>query len=161
MPIHKLFLDVFPQLSPTQVGETLSFSRNSLSFPENSWVFRKILEFFGKFFEFIQKNGSFIQNSLNLSNFKLLLSRKTEVWANFCAKSINFRTFLSKKLVFSWQIIEFLNYLLEFFKNLLEFFSAWVFLALSFFRNVQKSLGYPNFWGLKAGWKFKLATWNL
>ena len=44
-PIFRLFLDVFPQLSPTQVGETLSFSKNP-------WVFLKI-------------------NSLNFPNFKL------------------------------------------------------------------------------------------
>ena len=49
------FLDVFPQLSPTQVGETLSFfSENSLSIPE-----------------LIQKNGRFFQNYLNFPNFKL------------------------------------------------------------------------------------------
>ena len=58
-----LFLDVFPQLSPTQVGETLSFSK-------------KILEFFRKFLEFIQKNGNFFQNSLNFPNFKLCLVEK-------------------------------------------------------------------------------------
>ena len=48
---------------------------------------------------------------------------------------------------YSWQNIEFSNYLLE-------FFSAWVFLALSFFRNVQKkslikrSIRYSNFYNL-------------
>ena len=41
---------------------------------------------------------------------------------------------MSKKSVFSWQIIEFLSDLLEFFKNLLEFFG----LFGVFFRNVQK-----------------------
>ena len=55
------------------------------------------------------------------------------MWVNFWAKYINFRTFLSKKSVFSWQIIEFLNYLLEFFGKFvwicfqLEFFGPWVF----------------------------------
>ena len=36
------FLDVFPELSPTQVGETLSFSENSLS------LFKRV-DFFQKF----------------------------------------------------------------------------------------------------------------
>ena len=30
--VSRLFLDVFPQLSPTQVGETLSFSKKILEF---------------------------------------------------------------------------------------------------------------------------------
>ena len=52
-------------------------------------------------------------------------------------------TFLAKKSVFNWQIIEFLNDLLEFFKNLLEFFFRFeFFLALSFFQNVQKKPVY-------------------
>ena len=54
--------------------------------------------------------------------------------------------FWAKKSVLSWQIIEFLNDLLEFFKNLLDFFSAWVFLALSFFRNVQKMDPRSQMW---------------
>ena len=46
---------------------------------------------------------------------------------------------MCKKSVFIWQIIKFLNDLLEFFENLLEFFfQLEFFLALSFFRNVQK-----------------------
>ena len=47
-------------------------------------------------------------------------------------------TFLAKKSVFSWQIIEFLNNLLEFFENLREFFFGLSFFGLEFFRNVQK-----------------------
>ena len=48
----------------------------------NPLVFQKY-EFFQKFLEFIQKNGFFFQNSLNLSNFKLHLVEKTQVWANY------------------------------------------------------------------------------
>ena len=58
---------------------------------------------------------------------------------------------MSKKSVFSWQIVEFLNDLLEFFENLLEFFSPSFFLDLNFLRNVKKSLLLErklNFYGL-------------
>ena len=51
---------------------------------------------------------------------------------------INFRTFLSKKSIFCWQIIEFLNNLLEFFENLLEFFFGLSFLGLEFFFEMSK-----------------------
>jgi len=46
--------------------------------------------------------------------------------------------FLSKKSVFSWQIIEFLNNLLEFFENLLEFFFGLSFFGLEFFSKCPK-----------------------
>jgi len=46
--------------------------------------------------------------------------------------------FLSKKSVFSWQIIEFLNDLLEFFENLLEFFFGFSFFGLEFFSKCPK-----------------------
>ena len=42
------FLDVFPQLSPTQVGETLSFSKIFLSFSENSLSLFNRMEIFSK-----------------------------------------------------------------------------------------------------------------
>jgi len=45
---------------------------------------------------------------------------------------------LSKKSVFSWQIIEFLNNLLEFFENLLEFFFGLSFFGLEFFSKCPK-----------------------
>ena len=48
-PIVRLFLDVFPQLSSTQVGETLSFSKKKpLSFSENSLSLFKRTDFFSK-----------------------------------------------------------------------------------------------------------------
>ena len=53
-----------------------------------------------------------------------------------------YELFGEEKIDSSWQNIEFSNYLLE-------FFSACVFLALSFFRNVQKSLGYGERFGQK------------
>ena len=64
--VSRLFLEVFTQLSSTQVGKTLSFSKrslmsfskNSLSFSENSLSLFKRMEFF-------------FQNSLNFPNFKL------------------------------------------------------------------------------------------
>ena len=40
--LGQAFFDVFPQLSPTQVGETLSFSK------KNPWVFPKIPNFYSK-----------------------------------------------------------------------------------------------------------------
>merc|ERR1712079_883663 len=61
-----------------------------------------------------------------------------KVWANFCSKYINFRRFFSKKSVFSWRIIEFLNDLLEFFENLLEFFFGLSFFGLEFFSKCPK-----------------------
>ena len=45
---------------------------------------------------------------------------------------------MSKKSVFSWQIIEFLNDLLEFFENLLEFFFGLSFFGLEFFSKCPK-----------------------
>ena len=45
---------------------------------------------------------------------------------------------MSKKSVFSWQIIEFLNDLLEFFENLLEFFFGLSFFGLEFFTECPK-----------------------
>ena len=54
------FFDVFPQLSPTQVGETLSFSENSLSFS------KKPLSLF-------ERMEDFFQNSLIFTDFKLSL----------------------------------------------------------------------------------------
>ena len=47
-------------------------------------------------------------------------------------------TFLAKKSVFSWQIIEFLNDLLEFFENMLEFFFGLSFFGLEFFSKCPK-----------------------
>ena len=38
-PIFRLFLDVFPQLSPTQVGETFFSKKNPWVFPKIPWVF--------------------------------------------------------------------------------------------------------------------------
>ena len=52
------YIQAFPQLSPTQVGGTLSFSENSLSFSENFLSLFKRMEFL-------------FQNSLDFSNFKL------------------------------------------------------------------------------------------
>jgi len=69
--LARLFLDVFPQLSPTQVGETLSFSKKSLSFSENSLSFSENSLSLFKRMEF------FFQNSLNFPNFLALFSRKT------------------------------------------------------------------------------------
>ena len=57
------FWDVFPQLSPTQVGKTLSFSKKIPEF------FQKLLEFFWKFLEFIQKNGIFFPKFPKFSQF--------------------------------------------------------------------------------------------
>ena len=45
---------------------------------------------------------------------------------------------MSKKSVFSWQIIEFLNDLLEFFENLLEFFFGLSFFGLEFILEMSK-----------------------
>ena len=45
---------------------------------------------------------------------------------------------MSKKSVFSWQIIEFLNDLLEFFENLLEVFFGLSFFGLEFFFEMSK-----------------------
>ena len=45
---------------------------------------------------------------------------------------------MSKKSVFSWQIIEFLNDLLEFFENLLDFFFGLSFFGLEFFSKCPK-----------------------
>ena len=42
--IQAFCLDVFPQLWPTQVGETLSFSKKSLSFSKNSLILFKRME---------------------------------------------------------------------------------------------------------------------
>ena len=45
---------------------------------------------------------------------------------------------MSKKSVFSWQIIDFLNDFLEFFENLLEFFFCLSFFGLEFFSKCPK-----------------------
>ena len=47
---------------------------------------------------------------------------------------------MSKKSVFSWQTIEFLNDLLEFFENLLKFFGLRFFGLEFFFEMSKKSL---------------------
>ena len=71
------------------------------------------------------KYGRFFPKSLIFSNFKLCLVQKLfYIGICFYAKSINFRTFFEKKIIFSCQIIEFLNDLLKFFQNLLVFFPA-------------------------------------
>ena len=44
------FLDAFPQLSPTQVGETFSFSENPLSFSEYFMSFPE-KKYFIKYFK--------------------------------------------------------------------------------------------------------------
>ena len=86
--IKQAFLDVFLQLSPTQVGETLSFSKKIFEF------FRKFLEFFWKFLEFIQKNGIFSQNS----NFKLWFVKKS--LGEFLCKIYQLQDFFEKKISF-------------------------------------------------------------
>ena len=105
---------------------------------QNLEFLRKFLEFFWKYLDFIQKNGKFFQNSLNFPNFKLRLVEKLMFGQFFVQNIPTSGLFWAKKSVLTWQIIEFVNDLLEFFENLLEFFLAWLFLALSFFRNVQK-----------------------
>ena len=72
--MQAIFLDVSPQLSSTQVVETLSFSAHSLSFSKKS--------------EFIQKNRWFSKNhwvSLNIYKKNLSLGKK------FPAEAIKFR----------------------------------------------------------------------
>ena len=111
-------MDAFPQLAPTQAGETLSFSKKSLSFSENSLSFsenslslfeRK--EFFPKFPEFSQfqalklKFGQFFVQNISTSGL-------------FWAKS----QFLVGKLLSFWMIcLSFSKICLSFFW--LEFFS--------------------------------------
>ena len=47
------FLDIFPQLSPTQVGETLSFFYDSFFvFPKIPWVVQKKSEFIQRMKDF-------------------------------------------------------------------------------------------------------------
>ena len=71
------FLDIFPQLSPTQVGETLSFSKLSLSFSKNSLSFSENSLIFSKnSLSLLKRMEFFSQNYLNFPNFELRLLEK-------------------------------------------------------------------------------------
>ena len=123
------------------------FGRFSATVTNSSWrnleffkkkileFFRKFLEFFWKFLEFIQKNGIFFPKFPEFCQSQALKLKFGQIFVqNISTSGLSWAKsqFLVGKLLSFWMIC------LSFSKICLSFFSAWVFLALSFFRNVQK-----------------------
>jgi len=86
-------LDVFPQLSPTQVGETLSFSKLSLSFSENSLSFSK------NSLSLLKRMDFFFQTYLNFPNFELRLVEKLK-FGQFFVQNISISGLFGAKNLF-------------------------------------------------------------
>ena len=118
MGISRLFLDVFPQLSPTQVGETLSFSKKKfLSFPKIPWVFLKIPWVYSKERTSFPKFSEFSQFQALKLKFGQIFVQNISTSGLFWAKS----QFLVGKLLSFWMIcLSFSKICLSFFR--LEFF---------------------------------------
>ena len=122
MPIFRLyFWTFFCNKNQVNLAKPWVFGKNPWVFLKILWVYSKEWKIFPKFPEF-----SWFQ-ALKLKFGQTFVQNISTSWL-FWAKS----QFLVGKLLSFWIIC------LSFSKICLSFFSAWVFLALSFFRNVQK-----------------------
>ena len=104
------------------------FPKNPWVFPKNPWVFLKILGVYSKEWKKFPKFAEFSQFQALKLKFGQIFMQNLSTSGLFWANS----QFLVGKILSFWMIC------LSFSKICLSFFSAWVFLALSFFRNVQK-----------------------
>jgi len=124
-----LFFGRFSAIKTKSTWENLEFLGKILEFfPKISWVFLKIPWVYSKEWKIFPKFPEFSQFQALKLKFGQTFVQNMSTSGLFWAKS----QFLVGKLLSFWIIC------LNFSKICLSFFSAWVFLTLSFFRNVQK-----------------------
>ena len=122
------FWTFFRNCHQLKLAKPWVFQKNPWVFPKIPWVFLKIPWVYSKEWKFFPKFPEFSQFQALKLKFGQIFVQNISTSGLFWAKS----QFLVGKLLSFWMIC------LSFSKICLSFFSAWVFLALSFFRNVQK-----------------------